>query len=366
MAKRIFIGTLTVILFIGFVWLFFSALRVYDQETIVIGSKERIILITTEGEVEVVAKIDTGTDFSSIDERFARSLGFKPNRAERKIILTEQGREERDTLRLIFLLGNRKISSLATVADRSRFSTAMIIGKNDLAGLRIDASREFLTHPNEAQQSPLPLLFSIFLHNESGIEKIIILIPILGSVIVLLRLFAGIRTYGVFAPVVISLSLLDLDIIPGIIVYTSLLAIGISAKLIILNRLRLPHIAEFSLIMFLLVSILIGTSSLPVSFTLSFSAVFFPLIITSHLIEQASKTIEEHNIQDFFSIITATFATALLLTFFGSFLLKQSLVMLWVIFIVSVLVTVTAGNYLGLRFNEFIRFKFLKRNHVHK
>ncbi len=367
MVKRILIGTLTVILFIGFVWLFFSALGTYNQEALVIGSKETIKLITAEGEVEVVAKIDTGADISSIDEQFARSLGFKPDSSERKTIITEQGKQERDTVRLIFILGNRQISSVSTVADRSAFSTKMIVGKDDLEGFRIDASREFLTQPDTSQQSPLLfLLFPGLLNKDSGIEKVIIIIPILGSVIVLLRLFVGIRTYGVFAPVVIALSLLDLDIIPGILIYVFLLAIGIGVKLIILSRLRLPHIAEFSLIMFILVSILIGISALPVSFMFSFTTVFFPLIITSHLIEQTSKTIEEHSIVDFLPIITATFATALLLASFGSFLLEQSLAILWVIFATSILAAIIAGNYLGLRFSEFIRFKFLKRNHVHK
>lgn len=330
-----------------------------------IGSKERILLITPDREVEVIAKIDTGADLSAIDEQFARSMGFEPNKFEKKTIITDQGTEERDTIRSTLILANREISSILTVADRSSFSTVMIIGKNDLQGFRVDASREFITQPDTAKTPLIVLLFSGLLNREPGIEKVIITIPILGSLVVLLRLFAGIRTYGVFAPVVIALSLLNFEIIPGILIYIFLLALGIGAKLLILNRLRLSHIAEFALIMFILVSILIGVLALPVGFTLSFTTLFFPLIITSHLIEQASKTLEEHNLSAFLPVITTTFAIALLLAFFGLFLLEQSLVVLWIIFALSILATIIAGNYRNLRLTEFIRFKFLGKSHEH-
>jgi hypothetical protein len=367
MIKNILTGTFIVIAFIVFILLIFGAFGTTAPEASVIGSTETIRLLTEEGEVDVVAKIDTGADFSSIDETLARSLGYQPDNSERKIIITEQGREERAVVRLTFMLGNRRISSISTLADRSNFSTEMIIGKNDLTGFRVDTSRAFIAQPDTASTTPvLFLLLPGILTADIGIEKVIIIIPILGSVIVLLRLFAGVRTYGVFAPVVIALSLIDLDIIPGILTYMFLLATGIGAKILILNRLRLPHIAEFALIMFILVSILIGISILPISFRFSFSTVFFPLIITAHLIEQSSKTIEEHNLRDFLPIITATFATALLLALFGSVLLQQSMVTLWVTFLISILAATVAGNYLGLRFTEFIRFKFLKRNHAHK
>ncbi|MEE9464195.1 MAG: hypothetical protein V3W14_01305, partial [Candidatus Neomarinimicrobiota bacterium] len=80
---------------------------------------------------------------------------------------------------------------------------------------------------------------------------------------------------------------------------------------------------------------------------------------------QASKTLEEHNIAAFLPVIATTFAIALLLAFFGSFLLEQSLVLLWLIFAFSILATIIAGNYRSLRLTEFIRFKFLGKSHEH-
>lgn len=365
MGKRILAGTVIVIAFIGFIWLIFGAIRAFNQEAMVVGSKERVILIAPERSVEVIAKIDTGADFSSIDLQFALSMGFEPGRFEKKTIITEQGAEERDVISATFILANREISSIFTLADRSGFSTVMIIGKNDLLGFKVNASAEFLTQPDAAQTPFIILLFSGILNRETGIEKVIMIIPILGSLVVMMRLFAGIRTYGVFAPVVIALSLLNFNIVPGILIFVFLLTFGIGAKLLILDRLRLSHIAEFSLIMFMLVAILIGLFALPINFTFSFTALFFPLIITSHLIEQASRTLEEYNVSAFLTVITTTFITALLLAFFGSFLQGQSLGLLWVIFALSILATIVAGNYRGLRFTEFVRFKFLGRSHEH-
>ena len=178
MVKRILVGTIIVIALIGIIWLIFGALSVFNQEALVIGSKERILLITPDREVEVIAKIDTGADLSAIDEQFARSMGFEPNKFEKKTIITDRGTEERDTIRSTLILANREISSILTVADRSSFSTVMIIGKNDLQGFRVDASREFITQPDTAKTPLIVLLFSGLLNRDPGIEKVIITIPI--------------------------------------------------------------------------------------------------------------------------------------------------------------------------------------------
>jgi hypothetical protein len=183
--------------------------------------------------------------------------------------------------------------------------------------------------------------------------------------VVLLRLLAGVRTYGVFAPTIIAITLLNLSIIPGFPVYLFLIITGIVIKILVLDRLKLPQIAVLSLIIFVLVLLMVGITALPGGFALSFNVIFFPLIISTYIVEQASKSITEHGVVPAMVVMVSTLAVALLLTLYASFLIRQSAAVLWIFFGISMAVTVAAGHYLGLRLSELIRFKFLRRTHVH-
>ncbi|MBI2850252.1 MAG: hypothetical protein HYX80_04315 [Chloroflexi bacterium] len=356
------IGILVIVALVGFLWLIMGLPGVLSREPQVIGVLEHVIIDSPAGPVDIIAKVDTGADFSAIDRSLALSLGFKPSDTETKAVMTEIGLQERPTLRFKYKIGTHEINSLATVSDRSSFSTQMLIGREDIKGLIVDPSRDFLTTP----ESRPPVQFFGFLNTvDSQLSRIIPIIPILGTAVVILRLLAGVRTYGIFAPTIIAVTLLSLGIIPGFPVYVFLIVTGIVVKILVLDRLNLPQVAVLSLIIFLLVLLMVGITSLPAGFTLSFNIIFFPLIISTYIVEQASKSITEHGVVQAMSLLISTLVTALLLTLYASFLIEQSATVLWTFFAVSIAATIAAGQYLGLRLSELIRFKFLRRTHVH-
>lgn len=330
----------------------------------VAGFQERIWLHSPAGDVQISARLDSGSQFSSIDVRFARAIGLEPNEGQKRTIETAGGAMELPTVSANLSLGTTEIVSSSTVADRSALTNRMLLGREDLDGYLIDPNSEFLV---SGESSASPLSAVPFLRLQSpGLSSIIIIIPILGSVVVLLKLIAGVRTFGIFGPVVIALSMLSLEILPGLGVYVLLLTAGISVKLLVLDRLKLSHIAEFSLVMFVLVLALVAATTIPFGPVLSFAGIFFPLIITSHLIEQASRSIEEHSLADFVPVMGSTLAAAALLAYYASFLVKLPTTLLWAIFIASVVAVILAGFYSGLRLTELLRFKFLKKTHIHE
>jgi hypothetical protein len=355
-------GIYGLIALISLAALFFAASGKNANEPQVIGDKERIRIIAPRGAVEVVAKIDTGADFTSIDAEFAKSIGLEANPARQKEVLSAKGIERRDTVRLTFVLGNRTISTLATLADRTNLTTDVLIGKRDVRGFLINPSKKFYTAPEKATKPSIYFLALRELLNRPRSELIIIF-PILGAVVVLLRVLVGIKTYGIFAPVVIAFSLLEMNVFCGILIYVILIALGMGLKMFILKRFQLLHIAEMSLIMFFLVLFLMASMSFASGFPFSLSVVFFPLIITSHLIERASKSVEELRALEAFSLLGSTLATALVLTFIGKCLLTLQDSTVWIFFGVSVLSAVAMGRYTGLRFTEFLRFKYLRKDH---
>ncbi|MBI4284089.1 MAG: hypothetical protein HY663_06435 [Chloroflexi bacterium] len=369
MTKRLLVGISLVGVIAALAWLVLNLTANKPAlSPIIVGSQERVRLITPTGEIVITTKIDTGADFTAIDSAFARSFGLEPT-GRKMVIRTEEGTEERETTDLTFVLANRRITAVATLADRSGFSTRMIIGKDALAGFLVDASKEFLTKPEKQSGSAMFTFFGKGIsadNNEPELAKVMIIIPILGAVIVWVRLLAGIRTFGMFAPVVIALSMLDLQILPGVLIYALLIVTGVAVKLLLLKRLQLPNIAELSLIIFALVLVLLGISALPFNFVPLFGDIFFRLIITTFVIEQASRTAEEQRMIDVLPLLLATFAAAVVLAYYGAFLLQKSFSVLWAVFAISAFASIIAGNYLGLRLTELIRFKFLRKTHVHQ
>ena len=65
-------------------------------------------------------------------------------------------------------------------------------------------------------------------------------------------------------------------------------------------------------------------------------------------------------------VLVATLAIAILLGVYGNFLLGLPTGLLWIVFGISILAAVGAGRYLGLRLTGLLRFKFLRKTHVHK
>ncbi|MFA7209177.1 MAG: 7TM domain-containing protein [Parcubacteria group bacterium] len=328
----------------------------------VLGDKENIIVLSPKGPVTFVAKVDTGADFSSIDSGLAASLGLPHNPLKRRV-LSAQGIQVRDTANVDFVVGNQEINTVVSLADRTQLSTDMIIGRSDLQGFLIDPNRQFLNEPKTTAQKPT--WFSFFVRaTDRSLSKQIIILPILAAIVVLFRLILGIRTFGVFAPVVIALSLILMqpNVAQGVMIYVVLISVGVALELLMFSKMQLPNVVEMFLIMAAIVLMLVLFSFLPLSFQLTATTVFFPLIITTHIVERFSKVTEDQQISFAVALLVETLVVALILTFIGTFLVNFSTGVLWVIFGISIPISFAAGNYTGLRLSEFFRFdKLVKK-----
>jgi alpha-L-glutamate ligase-like protein len=139
----------------------------------VIGAIEKVKLISKDGkEIEVEAKIDTGADWSSIDNALAQQLGYgsaleefeklnisyddlkNTNRDDRRKLYekipniisaipvkSSHGYTYRPMINIEFVMDNITISTKITIADRSHMQYPMIIGKVNLKKFLIDTSK---------------------------------------------------------------------------------------------------------------------------------------------------------------------------------------------------------------------------------
>lgn len=89
----------------------------------------------------IQAKLDTGAYRTSIDTYLAKQLGI-PISDNKIYIKSASGRAYRQTVQLNFELAGKKITTTASVVNRSYMKYQMIVGRMDLKGFLIDPELE--------------------------------------------------------------------------------------------------------------------------------------------------------------------------------------------------------------------------------
>jgi alpha-L-glutamate ligase-like protein len=118
--------------------------RVKAEEGVKILKSVERVKVYAKGKkgVKVDARIDTGALRSSIDRNLAEELGLlnEDNVLWRKryAYRSAQGKQSRPVISLTMRVAGRKIKTSASVANRSRLSTPLLIGRNDLDGFLVN------------------------------------------------------------------------------------------------------------------------------------------------------------------------------------------------------------------------------------
>lgn len=96
------------------------------------------VLITNNGvSREYLAKLDTGAYKTSIDISIVKELNLQE--VNEKIFVTSaSGQSIRPAVKLELRLGGKKISTIASVADRSKLQFPLIVGRTDLKGFYVN------------------------------------------------------------------------------------------------------------------------------------------------------------------------------------------------------------------------------------
>ncbi|NOY14890.1 MAG: hypothetical protein GXP43_01605 [bacterium] len=115
--------------------LFASSLIDKVQQRHIVHAIDEVVILGTKGKrIRIRAKIDTGAWRSSVDRELAESLGLltPENIVGREVYRSALGKQERDWIKIKFYLGGRKITTVASVADRTGLNYRFLIGRLDL------------------------------------------------------------------------------------------------------------------------------------------------------------------------------------------------------------------------------------------
>lgn len=105
---------------------------------------EKVKIYTPSGKSRVVfARVDTGAVRSSIDRSLAEELGLLSEDnilwKKRFAYRSAHGKQPRPVIGLKFRLAGRKIETSASIANRKKLSTPLLIGRGDLTGFLVKA-----------------------------------------------------------------------------------------------------------------------------------------------------------------------------------------------------------------------------------
>lgn len=212
----------------------------------------------------------------------------------------------------------------------------------------------------ERKHTKSHLNVSIPLSMQEGIRKLLV-VPIAALVVIIFRNLIGIRTFGTFTPILISLSFYQVELIIGLAVYFLVIFIGYIFRSLV-EKLQLLFVSRLSIILTITICAII--TILLVFYHIGIlrpSSVFFlPMVIITMTIERFYIIQIETGIKNSLLLSLST----VIVSVCGYFLMSREIIQLTVYYFPEILlcligIFILLGKYTGLRLSEIIRFREL-------
>ncbi|MGH1537755.1 MAG: inactive transglutaminase family protein [Gammaproteobacteria bacterium] len=230
---------------------------------------------------------------------------------------------------------SKSFIELLEVANRTSKKQGSVFGKFTLFSLPVDSQNTF---------------------------SLILMVPLGALIVVFMRTFIGVQTFGTFMPILIAVAFRETQLLWGIILFTGIVFFGLIIRLY-LERLRLLLIPRLAAILVIVVMLMLlisfVTSKLGLDRLLSIS--LFPMVILAMTIERMSITWEESGgqialVQGLGSLLVACLGYIVMSNQNLSYLMFAFPEFLFVILGICIWM----GRYTGYRISELFRFRDIK------
>lgn len=188
-----------------------------------------------------------------------------------------------------------------------------------------------------------------------------LLLPLGGLLIALLKNVVGLKTYGIFLPILISFTFTTTGIFTGIFLFflITVLVVLISFPL---HKWRLLHTPKMVVVLSSSVIMILLLISIGLYYEIKWlqSLSFFPIIVTSITAERFTRAIEEDGYESALRKMGQTLIAILLCYLvFSSDTIKITLLVLPELFLIIIVMSLMLGKWIGLRLFEYQRFNSL-------
>ena len=204
-------------------------------------------------------------------------------------------------------------------------------------------------------------LFSLPVHSQNT-YSLILMVPLGALLVVFMRTFVGVQTFGTFMPILIAIAFRETQLLWGVVLFTGIVFVGLLIRLY-LERLRLLLIPRLAAILVVVVILMLMISFFTSRFGLDrlLSISLFPMVILAMTIERMSITWEESGAQT----ALAQGLGSLLVACLGYLIMTNEqlsyLMFAFPEFLLLILgVSIWMGRYTGYRLSELVRFREIK------
>lgn len=190
---------------------------------------------------------------------------------------------------------------------------------------------------------------------------LILIFPIIATIIVLARQVVGLKSFGIYTPIIVTLSFLAIGLKYGLIIFLVILFTGTLVRFI-LKRFRFFYFPKMALVLtavaFSLLLVLASSAYFDnINITV---ASFFPMLLMIIIVEKFISVQIEKGSLTALTLSVETLVLAILCYYILSWDYLRTLVINYPeIIIVTVFINIIIGRWTGLRFFEYLRFREL-------
>jgi hypothetical protein len=188
--------------------------------------------------------------------------------------------------------------------------------------------------------------------------NLILVLPVIAAIIVIVRTFIGIETFGTFSPVIVSLAFLTTGLQWGIAIFAVIVGIGASVRLL-LQRVRLHLVARLAILIAVVAAIMAGLTVVGASFGIGplMNVSIFPMVIMSNVIENFTSSRAQFGTREAIRLTLNTMLLAALCYVVIETAGLQSLLLCFPeLLVAAIVIDVGLGKWRGLRLLEYRRF----------
>lgn len=201
-------------------------------------------------------------------------------------------------------------------------------------------------------------LLSLPVQNQN-VYRVLLMVPLGALLVVFLRTFVGLKTFGTFMPVLIALAFRETQLFWGLFLFVVIVSLGLMLRFYLerLMLLLVPRLASILVIVVILM-LFISLISTKLGIERVMSITLFPMVILAMTIERMSITWEENGAQEAILQGLGSVAVACLgyLVMTNETLMYLMFVFPELLFVVLALCLVM-GRYTGYRLSELRRFR---------
>ncbi len=193
--------------------------------------------------------------------------------------------------------------------------------------------------------------------------NLILVLPVIASIIVVVRTLVGVETFGTFSPVIVSLSFITTGLQWGTAIFAIIVGVGAVVRAG-LQRVRLQLVARLAILIAVVAGIMAGLTVLGASFGVGalMNVSIFPMVIMANVIENFATSQAEFGTREAVRLTVNTLALSALCYLLVEGTGLQSILLAFPeMLIFALVVDVVLGKWRGLRLLEYTRFLSLAR-----